>query len=324
MNRNNKAFTLVELLVVIAIIGMLVAILLPAVQGAREAGRRTQNTNNLKNIGLALTSFNEAQSALPALRKIRPDGNKVPSFMQNYPPAQNSVSWAFELLPYMEQTNIYDALDRKRPLAAGPNHVAMQALVPVYANPLQGEALANCPIPNSSVPGTCIHYAANRGLYTLGGPTDPGRFTMDIRENAQFIGPFVHNQQISTAHVKDGMSRTIAVADKWLNPNPQIAQDQAGFAGTADTAIMRGPIVQIDQNGNIQSVEQGGMYPAATYPPGEGRVEDPSNNKFGGPRGGMMAAVFLDGHVTWFPYASTDPAVFASQCTINGGEVINE
>ena len=190
MTRKNKAFTLVELLVVIAIIGMLVAILLPAVQGAREAGRRTQNTNNLKNIGLALASYNQAQSALPAVRKIRPDGNKVPPSMQNYPAATNSVSWAFELLPYMEQANIYDAYDSKYPVAAGQNRVAMTALVPIYANPLQGEPTANCMIPGSGSFGTCIHYAANRGLYTGSAKrSQSGRFTMDIREYPQLVGP---------------------------------------------------------------------------------------------------------------------------------------
>ena len=58
------------------------------------------------------------------------------------------------------------------------------------------------------------------------------------------------------------------------------------------------------------------MYPSV--------MDDPSNNKFGGPRGNMMAMVYLDGHVAYLPYASTDPNVFAAQCTINGGEVISE
>src|SRR5262245_33762589 len=87
-------FTLVELLVVIAIIGILVAFLLPAIQAAREASRRSQCQNNLKQIGLAVQNHHDARRAFPMGR----DGWK-----------QKAVSWAFFLLPYMEETAIYNS-----------------------------------------------------------------------------------------------------------------------------------------------------------------------------------------------------------------------
>src|SRR6478672_10839736 len=93
-----SAFTLVELLVVIAIIGVLVALLLPAVQAAREAARRSQCSNHLKQLGLALHSFEDVNKAL------------VPSRMENY----GGVTWAVFILPYLEQDQFYKQWDINR------------------------------------------------------------------------------------------------------------------------------------------------------------------------------------------------------------------
>src|SRR4029079_15541446 len=96
----NRGFTLVELLVVIAIIGVLVALLLPAVQMAREAARRTQCANNLKQLGLGAQNFHDTRRFLP------------PSRLANNPagtPANlRFVTWAVLLLPYIEQKGFYD------------------------------------------------------------------------------------------------------------------------------------------------------------------------------------------------------------------------
>lgn len=108
--RKRVGFTLVELLVVIAIIGILVALLLPAVQAAREAARRSSCTNNLKQLGLALQNFHDTY--------------------QNFPPGMvdddgNVLGWGTYILPYMEQTAIYDNIN-----------AVFQASVPqVAANP---------------------------------------------------------------------------------------------------------------------------------------------------------------------------------------------
>src|SRR5438105_83839 len=95
-----SAFTLVELLVVIAIIGVLVALLLPAVQMAREAARRTQCSNHLKQLGLAAQNFNDTKGALPPARL----GNNG-----------NWLTWAVVMLPYVEQQNFYQLWNEQRP-----------------------------------------------------------------------------------------------------------------------------------------------------------------------------------------------------------------
>lgn len=99
--RKRRAFTLVELLVVIAIIGTLVALLLPAVQSARESARRTSCTNNMKNLGLAILNFHDSHKKLPT-------SNRAPGVV-NSP----RYSWATLMLPYFEEQNTYDRYDFK-------------------------------------------------------------------------------------------------------------------------------------------------------------------------------------------------------------------
>lgn len=97
--KKRRGFTLVELLVVIAIIGILIALLLPAVQAAREAARRMQCTNNQKQIGLAMHNYHDANKHFPAGFWYRGGSGKC-----NY-------GWAVWILPYMEMSTLYDALD---------------------------------------------------------------------------------------------------------------------------------------------------------------------------------------------------------------------
>ena len=91
-SRTRAAFTLIELLVVIAIIGVLVALLLPAVQQSREAARRAQCSNNLKQIGLGIHNFEDAQQTLPSSRL-----------------GPQHATWFVQILPYIEQNNLYNA-----------------------------------------------------------------------------------------------------------------------------------------------------------------------------------------------------------------------
>ena len=94
-----RGFTLVELLVVIAIIGMLVALLLPAVQAAREAARRMQCTNNLKNLSLACHNYNDVHNSLPPYCDARQTGRS------------NNINWLVFILPFVEQNAIYDMVE---------------------------------------------------------------------------------------------------------------------------------------------------------------------------------------------------------------------
>lgn len=120
MNYDRKAFTLVELLVVIAIIGILIALLLPAVQAARVAARRTQCRNQLKQIGIALHNYHSARKVLPGGAAY--DGDAVSRWL----PGGN---WVILAMPYMEERGIYDSIDHKARLMDVVNRNAVKQVV---------------------------------------------------------------------------------------------------------------------------------------------------------------------------------------------------
>src|SRR5437763_11642403 len=106
-----RAFTLIELLVVIAIIAILIALLLPAVQKVREAANRMKCSNNLKQLGIALHNYHDAQKTLPAGYQ-----NLVTAQYPALPASRFRWSFIARLTPYLEQTNIYNSLDLTIPL----------------------------------------------------------------------------------------------------------------------------------------------------------------------------------------------------------------
>ncbi len=124
-----RGFTLVELLVVIAIIGILIALLLPAVQAAREAARRSQCSNNLKQIGLALHNYHDIYKAFPMLR-IRMANTGASTWL-----TQN-IGWQARILPQMEQTPAYDMISWDvLPGWAAPNDVVRRQKIGPYLCP---------------------------------------------------------------------------------------------------------------------------------------------------------------------------------------------
>ena len=194
MNNNTKnrihrskrcGFTLVELLVVIAIIGILVGLLLPAVQAAREAARRMQCSNNLKQLGLALHNYHDAHKRFP----FGSGGTTPPSGSPGY----SAVSL---MLPYIEQAPLHNMIDFGRPLTDPVNAPARLQVVPAFLCP------SDKPNPQPQT-GGAINYMGNKG--SLHWWSDPSQ-----------TGIFLHSKALRMADITDGTSNTAAFSERLL------------------------------------------------------------------------------------------------------------
>ena len=219
MNRNrlrHRGFTLIELLVVIAIIAILIALLLPAVQQAREAARRTQCKNNLKQIGLALHNYHDIYQVFPpAYVDLRGAGG--------VPDNHGHWAWSAFILPQVEQATLYSTLNvgNIRPTAAiTANAVAMRTPLTAFRCPSDvGPAAHDAGID----PGYAIETttAANTGLalsnYVLANGTasaNQRKATNPVEGTTGSTGAFFRDSRTALRDVTDGSSNTIICGER--------------------------------------------------------------------------------------------------------------
>lgn len=180
LRRECRGFTLIELLVVVAIIGVLIALLLPAVQQAREAARRAQCRNNLRQIGLALHMYNSSLGVFPP-GVLGSEGSVAAGHLL--------TTWMTQILPYVEQNALHAAYDFNARFDSATNAAVVNRTVTVYLCPTQ-------PAGTTSAAYAPTHYAANAG-------TIPG-------QNDGVLYPL---SKVGFRDISDGTSTTFAAGE---------------------------------------------------------------------------------------------------------------
>jgi prepilin-type N-terminal cleavage/methylation domain-containing protein/prepilin-type processing-associated H-X9-DG protein len=238
MLTSRKGFTLVELLVVIAIIGILVALLLPAVQAARESARRVQCTNNLKQIGLAMHMHHDTYRQLPAGwdgydTNGRPYGLGEPGW-----------GWGSRILPFIEQANVQDSLiDFRKPVTDPANDAVRLLVLATFRCPSDtGDGkFPNIEEDEEDTGSGAFEYATGNyaGVWGTGDVHVCG--TLPTGMQCRGDGSFFHNSTVRFADILDGLSQTFVAGERssrleygtWVGIVPGIDCSVGRILGTA-------------------------------------------------------------------------------------------
>ena len=305
------AFTLIELLVVIAIIAILIGLLLPAVQKVRESASRTKCANNLKQIGLAVHSYHDANNALPPSRT-----------------SGNSGSWTVLILPFLEQGALFERWNLTLPYYNQPNADTRTTPVPVYFCPsrrgpdagLSVEGDGRLTVPHQ--PGALGDYAVNIGSdpslsdATFPGPGVGPTNTAPGLSNGPFlyaqgtsVGPdpnFTNSRWRSTVRfsaVSDGLSNTLFVGEK------HVRAGEFGKSAEGDNSAY-----------NSDNRFTNTRYAGASRPLVADPRSGPFREQFGSAHAGVCQFVLGDGAVR--PLRTSIPgADLAKLATRSGNEV---
>lgn len=234
-HRRRGGFTLIELLVVIAIIAILVALLLPAVQQAREAARRVSCKNNLMQIGLALHTYELSHEVLPpGVVEIE---SPIKSEAKGY-----HISWFAQLLPYIEQPNLYQHLDFNFGAYAKENADVRVLGIPVL----------RCPSDPSDLYGASRGLEANRGIELAARNTYAGcHHDVEAAIAVNNHGVLFQNSSVSYGEIEDGTSNTILCGEKITR------KDSLGWlSGTRSTLRNTGSKIQVPPQYGDRQAEQ--------------------------------------------------------------------
>jgi len=211
MKSKTRAFTLVELLVVIAIIGVLVALLLPAVQAAREAARRVSCFNNMKQIGLALHNYHDTHKKFP----MGWIGLEVST---NRPHAEGTPGWGWGAytLPFVEQGNLSDGLIQVTQSILDPvNQVARETVLPVFRCPSNTPGDKTFVLGQDGSPTTALTTLAASSYVGVYGTAELDTCKgVPIGFQCRSDGLFYHLSSTRFADIVDGTSNTLAIGER--------------------------------------------------------------------------------------------------------------
>lgn len=327
-----KGFTLVELLVVIAIIGMLVGLLLPAVQQAREAARRMTCGNNLHNLGLACENHESTNQKFPS-------GGWNYSYVgdpdRGYGKGQPG-SWAFSLLPFMEQQALYQTGSDGNASSTAKKNTQTTLTTPIGAFHCPSRRTAKTytvtvtTYTNSNFSGNVgakTDYAANFGSTSMSPRltgASAGTATKNIKTSTVPTGIIYDASEVRHGEISDGTSNTYLIGEKFVYSD----QYDSSTPANGDKAVLYAGTSGDANNSNFRSA---GAYENCTfstnssgtvtisggtaYAPMQDRISTQSTTgtpyyAFGGPHAGSFGMVMADASVHQISY-SIDPAVHA-------------
>lgn len=289
---SRRAFTLVELLVVIAIIGVLVAMLLPAVQQVRESARLTSCKNNLKQFGVAMHNYETARKHLPT------------GYEYQYAAAGNTrgFSWGTLLLPLIEEPAIYDQIDFTKPLYHADNLIAREIHLATFLCPTDTISPTGYVEMGPGERFAMACYAANFG------PPD-----LDATQE-QRDGVFSRNSRTRLAEITDGLSKTLMLGERQNGPFRDGASHGNHFEyETAWSGAIRDHVDPTDDHGHMVLFQTG-------HTPNSPQSDD---RDVSAAHSGLALFLMCDGSVR--PISrEIDSTTYTRLGTRAGGELITE
>ena len=298
--KSKHGFTLVELLVVIAIIGILIALLLPAVQAAREAARRMQCANNLKQLGLALQMYSDSHNKLPPGGQI---GETHSGTM---------YSFLVLLLPYMEQNDVYEAFDLTKPMTDPASVEVAKNIGPILLCPSYSGDLgtSSADVADGTVATYCGVMGAvkrNHGYDALKGEAVCGSYYDD--------GVLYPGSTVRIRDITDGTSNTLAIGERIYNL--RIWTRGASYFGSLTDPSKLCSAMTKNVTWPINSDTQTVCYAPCV----SGRTCRFNDLFFGSEHPGGAQFAFADGSVHFIEQSIT-LRVYTQMATRNGGETV--
>ena len=296
-----SAFTLIELLVVIAIIGVLIALLLPAVQKVREMANRAACQNNLKQIGIALHHYYDNHESFPSAYVCQVTDESASPFVTD-----PGWGWGALLLPYLEQDPLARRIDLTSSLAAPSNHDARTTVLKVFVCPSDrntGVFMVQSESDENLGEAATTSYEVNYG----GGRTEMGEKPSDGN------GVFFRNSAIRFADIVDGSSSTLAVGER------AALFARSPWAGALSLGTVRTTPGAPVTYSSIEEAPVQAMAGVTTYLP----LNDPLSSLYGffSAHDRTVMFTFADGSVHAI-HSTIDPVILIGLATRNGQEPI--
>lgn len=311
------AFSLIELLVVVTVIGILVGLILPAVQKVREAAARAQSTNNLKQMGLALHNYHDAHQHFPAGYLANTRSTQAHHETWDAAPGW---AWGMLLLPYLEQENLYRQLPLTRAAWDSEFVEILKTPIKTFINPAATNNSPTMILRSETgyplVEWSRSHYVANNGQ------DETWAYQRHDLSGLKGIGPFFRNSRVRTADVTDGLSTSVFLGEHTtVSDKTWVAVHPAAVSCTIDPN--RYPFTQCDKAATLVLSHSGPAAgePNVIHPPGFPTCH--VCQMYSPWSGGGGQVLFGDGHVQNIA-TTINVETWAALCSIREGDIVGD